>query len=178
MYEIKCLNRNFPKYQRSVSGGVLPFFSANGSCQLGRLSYGKYSRRSQIGITISFWFDAAQAVGGYIGTLATAVASPYFNVALTVCAVAWLLWAGEPKKGVLRDPRWSYLAWTIVGIVGVTLAIIAGYGYFEIKVLEAVATRPLLIEARHITEMEKACLSAELPPSHRKQETLSLGNHG
>jgi hypothetical protein len=90
---------------------------------------------------IEFWLDAARSMGGYIGTAATVVASPYFNPGLLVFALAWLFFIGEPARGVQRDPRWRYLGWGIFAICLVAVIVTVGYGAIEIYIREQIAGR-------------------------------------
>jgi hypothetical protein len=94
---------------------------------------------------IEFWFDAARSMGGYMGTIATVVASPYFNVGLSAFGVAWLIFIGEPVRGVQRDPRWRYVGWSIFAICLTTVIVTAGYGAIEIYIREEIATRQATI---------------------------------
>jgi hypothetical protein len=90
---------------------------------------------------IEFWLDTARSMGGYVGTAATLVASPYFNAGLLVFAVAWLFFFGEPARGVQRDPRWRYVGWSIFAISLIAIGVTAGYGAIEIYIREQIASR-------------------------------------
>jgi hypothetical protein len=94
---------------------------------------------------IDFWFDAARSMGGYMGTVATVVASPYFNVGLTAFGILWLIFIGEPVRGVQRHPGWRYVGWGIFTICLTTVIVTAGYGAIEIYIREQVAARQATI---------------------------------
>jgi hypothetical protein len=94
---------------------------------------------------IEFWFDAARGMGGHMGTIATVVASPYFNFGLSAFGVAWLIFIGEPVRGVQRDPRWRYVGWSIFAICLTAIIVTAGYGAIEIYIREEIATRQATI---------------------------------
>jgi hypothetical protein len=94
---------------------------------------------------IEFWFDAVRSMGGYMGTMATVAASPYFNVGLSAFGVAWLIFIGEPVRGVQRDPRWRYVGWGIFAICLTAIIVTAGYGAIEIYIREEIATRQATI---------------------------------
>ncbi len=95
--------------------------------------------------------------------LTAVLVSPIFNLGLTACAVGWLMYAGEPKRGVLRDPRWSYVAWAFVAILTAAMGTALGYGYFEMKVRQAIAARPLEMKARILDTKSQQCLKDGLP---------------
>ncbi len=85
---------------------------------------------------LDFWLDAAEAAGGYTGEAAAVIGSPYFSIALAVTGVLWLWFVGEPKRGVLRDPRWAYLGWAAVSIVAMGLVVTITNGYVEVRARE------------------------------------------
>jgi hypothetical protein len=94
---------------------------------------------------IEFWLDAARSTGGYMGTVAAAIASPYFSVGLSVFGVAWLIFIGEPAQGVQRDPRWRFVGWSVFAVCLTAIIVTAGSGAIEIYIREQIATRQATI---------------------------------
>jgi hypothetical protein len=83
---------------------------------------------------IRFWLETTKYMGGYLGTVAAVLASPYFAPGLAGVAVLYLLFVGEPKKGVQRHVFWPYAAWIVLALCVSALAITAGWGAIEIYV--------------------------------------------
>jgi len=83
---------------------------------------------------IRFWLETTRYMGGYLGTMAAVLASPYFAPGLAGVAVLYLLFVGEPKKGVQRHVFWPYAAWIVLALCVSVLAITAGWGAIEIYV--------------------------------------------
>jgi hypothetical protein len=111
---------------------------------------------------VDFWLDAAEKAGGYSGQAATVISSPYFSLGVAGIGVLWLAFVGEPSRGILRDPRWRYIGWSIVAILMAVVSLTVGYGYFEIRVQEIAAGRPRFPD-RHITDQQKDNLRIEIP---------------
>jgi hypothetical protein len=116
---------------------------------------------------LDFWLDAAQKAGGYSGQAAAVISSPYFSLGVAGIGILWLAFAGEPTRGVLRDPRWRFLGWSIVATLAIVVSLTVGYGYFEIRVQEVAAGRPRFPD-RHLTDQQKNDLQIEI--SKLKQE--------
>jgi hypothetical protein len=83
---------------------------------------------------IRFWLETTKYMGGYTGTVAAVLASPYFAPGLAGAAVLYLIFVGEPKKGVQRHSFWPYAAWIVLIICVGALALTAGWGAIEIYV--------------------------------------------
>ena len=88
---------------------------------------------------INFWLDAAKVGGAYMTTAATILSFPYFNGGLLVFGLLWLLFVGEPIRGVQRHPWLQVAGWAIFVFFVSTVVLVAGYGYFEIRVSEVAA---------------------------------------
>ena len=116
---------------------------------------------------LDFWLDAAQKAGGYSGQAATVISSPYFSLGVAGIGILWLAFAGEPAHGVLRDPRWRYLGWSMVAILVIVVSLTVARGYFEIRVQEVAASRPRFPD-RHITDQQKNNLRIEIPELKQK----------
>lgn len=82
---------------------------------------------------LSFWIETAKTTGGYIAYAATAVSSPYFGPALLVAGLGWILFVGEPAKGVQRHHWLRYIGWSVIAVCVTAIIVTATYGWFELK---------------------------------------------
>jgi hypothetical protein len=117
---------------------------------------------------IDFWLDAAEAAGGYTGEAASVIGSPYFSIALAATGVLWLAFVGEPKRGVLRDPRWRYLGW---GVVAVVTMVYGAQPFSDIRVA-AIDTAEA---ASYGTQFMWAFRKANQTVNGKPPDTLDLG---
>ena len=96
---------------------------------------------------IDFWLSTAEKMGGYIGSIAAVVGSTYFRWALFVGAIGYLVFVGEPKRGVQRHYWLPYAAWSILGICLTVTVIATGWGaiqaYIQTQVLHGIEARQL-----------------------------------
>jgi hypothetical protein len=69
------------------------------------------------GHRVEFWFDTVKAMGGALGVIAIIVASSYFRWTLFIGSVGYLIFVGEPNRGVQRHYWWPYVGWS-VGQIG------------------------------------------------------------
>ena len=106
---------------------------------------------------IEFWLDAARSMGGFMGVLATAIASPYFSAGLSVFGVAWLIFIGEPPRGVQRDPRWRFVGWSVFAVCLTAIIVTAGYGAIEYK-RGQIAPAVVLLPAPDRIQLRALCL--------------------
>jgi hypothetical protein len=86
-----------------------------------------------------FWADTAKAMGGYIAVAATVVASPFFGPTVLVFGLLWVLFVGEPSRGVQRHHWLRYVGWSIASICIAAVAITAVSGWFELKLRQVYA---------------------------------------
>jgi hypothetical protein len=144
---MRHLNQPFPWQSnphrpRLSPGNVSSHHSRNENYPSGSSRSGRLSSGYPTGITeIEFWLDMARSAGGWLGTAAAVIASPYFHAGLIAFAVCWLIIVGEPRRGVLRDPRWSYLGWGIVAVVASVMIATMGYGAIESYIRTQIASR-------------------------------------
>ena len=65
------------------------------------------------------------------------VASAYFNFALLAFGFGWLVFVGQPEKGVQRHPSLTLIGWVVASAFLIAVLATSGYGYFEIRVHES-----------------------------------------
>jgi hypothetical protein len=112
---------------------------------------------------LDFWLDAAKTAGGHTAEAAVVIASRYFSIAMAGIGIVWLALAGEPRRAVLRDPRWIYLGWGMVAVLVAVLAVTLINGYVELRTREAISAAPLKVTARRLDDPTKSCLKREAP---------------
>jgi hypothetical protein len=88
---------------------------------------------------ISFWIETAKTTGGYVAYAAAIVSSPYFGPALLAAGLAWILFVGEPAKGVQRHHWMRYVGWAVIAICVTAIIVTATYGWFELRLRQAYA---------------------------------------
>jgi hypothetical protein len=117
-----------------------------------------------------FWLAAAKSLGGAPGMIASLVASGYFTPIAATMAAGYIIFVGEPKKGVQRHPWWPYIGWSVFGAL-VTVVVVTGIvGYVEIYIKEEVSRRDNTIQKQsavrpvfwHLTDFEKTSLGFAL----------------
>jgi len=117
-----------------------------------------------------FWLDAVRNMGGEIGIAATVIASPLFSFAVLAGAILYLVFVGEPAKGVQRHHWWPYLGWGFFGICFAATFITGIVGYVEIYIQKEVGQRENEIQRQalgthvfwHLTDFDKLSLGREL----------------
>lgn len=109
-----------------------------------------------------YWVDAAKASGGSMSILATALASPFFNAGLAGFGVLWMLFVGEPARGVRRHPAWLAAGWLTLALVIGAMGAVAVNGYVNIRVQEEIAQR--MTSERHIYPTDRIPLIRALKP--------------
>lgn len=90
---------------------------------------------------IDFWIEVAHQMGGVMGGIAGAMASPLFTPILASLAVLYLIFVGEPKKGMQRHPWWPLIGWIVFAVCFATIAIPADYGALQIVLNAQVNSR-------------------------------------
>lgn len=60
--------------------------------------------------------------------MAIVLSSPLFNLALLTAGIAYLIFVGEPAK-TLKSRVWTYVGWTMIGLLGLSVFSIAEAGY-------------------------------------------------
>ena len=90
---------------------------------------------------IDFWLAAAKAAGGYTAVAATVIASPYSSLGLAAAGVLWMLFVGEPQKGVQRHHWLPYLGWAIFGICFSAVVVTAGWGAIQVYIQSQISQK-------------------------------------
>jgi hypothetical protein len=85
---------------------------------------------------LDFWLAAAREAGGYAGAAAAMIGSPYFSLGLAVAGVLWLIFVGEPRKGVQRHHWLPYLGWGLFVVCLTAIVLTAGWGAINIYINE------------------------------------------
>ncbi len=70
----------------------------------------------------------------YLSILVASLTSPYFGISLIFLGIIYLVFVGQPKKGVLRHPVWPILTWIATLLIFALMLGTAAYGAFEIEV--------------------------------------------
>jgi hypothetical protein len=83
---------------------------------------------------VRFFYDVVREMGGDIGTVASLIESSIFSVVLVLAGLAYVIFVGEPEKGVQRHPWWPYIGWSVFGLCFTAMIVTAGYGAIEIYV--------------------------------------------
>jgi hypothetical protein len=119
---------------------------------------------------IDFWLHVVQDAGGRMSTIAGAIASPYFSPTLAIAGVLWVLFVGEPTKGVQRRHWLRYVGWSIFLICATTVIVLAGYGALEFYIQKEIGSRDRALQDKaatrpifwRLTDAEKTALGFEL----------------
>lgn len=77
----------------------------------------------------------AEGLGGTPPMLVSAILSPWFSVALVLGGAAYIVFIGEPQRGVQRHPWWPYIGWITFGLCLTTMIVflVAGATEFYIR---------------------------------------------
>jgi hypothetical protein len=118
---------------------------------------------------IDFWLDAAKEAGGYAGTAAQVINSPYFSLGMAAIGVLWLAFAGEPRRGVQRHIWLPYLGWAIAGLLLTAITLTSGWGALQIYVTKEVTLRST-DHFWHLSDTQKQNLGRSLDsvPKNRR----------
>jgi hypothetical protein len=116
-----------------------------------------------------FWAEAARSIGGLPAMLAESVGSTWLSPSAAAFAVAWLIFVGEPKRG-LRSHWLPYLGWLIVAAFTAAIIGTAMIGAVEIYVKKEVSARDVAIQKQsavrpvvwHLTDFQRTALTEEL----------------
>lgn len=78
---------------------------------------------------LSLWVDSAHSVGGGVSMIASVISSPWFAILLSVLAICYLLFVGEPGIQSRKSHTWTYLTWFvfIIGAFGFVSILLTGY---------------------------------------------------
>jgi len=98
-----------------------------------------------------FWSHVAHSVGGWISVSAS-VPSQWVGLIMVAVGLLYVIFIGEPNKGVQRHPFWPYLAWSVVAICITCTVIVASIGY----TISAVGPLPRRLTAAQIAEIKDA----------------------
>ena len=88
-----------------------------------------------------FWRSAIGHLEGNFAVLPSIVASPYFSVGLLIIGLAYLVFVGEPKRGVQRHAWWPYVGWISIGVFGLVI-----FSAFEAGIITSA-----LVPERHLS---------------------------
>ncbi len=102
------------------------------------------ARIFHLGEDIDFAINMVRSLGGDLGSIATAIASPFFAIALIGYGVVHLIFVGEPRRAV-RGRAWIYVGWAIFGLCFTAVAVTAIWGALEIYIREQIASRQATI---------------------------------
>ena len=105
-----------------------------------------------------------------------------FSVGLFFSAIAYLVFVGEPRRGVQRYQWLPYLGWAVFGVCVTAFVITAGWGAITIYIQEQVnstdqalqrkaATRPLFW---HLTDYNKNALAFALDQTPKDKRFVVL----
>jgi hypothetical protein len=64
---------------------------------------------------LEIYLETVREMGGLTGNIASAIINPWFTPLATTAAVLWILFMGEPRRGVIRHPRWPIIGWIAAG---------------------------------------------------------------
>ena len=123
-------------------------------------------------------FEVMRDMGGDPEMIASVVTSPWFSAGLILSGVGYLVFVGEPQKGIQRQPWWPIVGWSVVSVCMAILLSATGYGYFQYRVMEVAGGKINEIQQQalggqlfwHMTELEKLNLGtalAEVPEASR-----------
>lgn len=118
---------------------------------------------------LDFWMESAREADGYLGVAAIMIASPYFSVGLVAAGVAWLLFVGEPQKGVQRHAWLPYLGWGLFAVCLTAVVVTAGWGAIQFYIREKIAISSQS-QFWYLSDIQKKNLGAVLdsvPPDQR-----------
>lgn len=127
---------------------------------------------------LDFWLDAAREASIYTFAGAAVISSPYFSVGLALAGVAWLVFVGEPEKGVQRHRWLPYLGWGFVSLCLTAIVVTGGWGAVQIYIAKEVSRRDQSLQQRyatrptfwHLTDYNRATLTASLKQVPKDQK--------
>jgi hypothetical protein len=96
-------------------------------------------RLLDVGGRLDMLSRVVEGMGGNPAMIAPIISSVWFSVGLVVLGVAYVVFLGEPKKGVQRHPAWPYVAWIVVIICLTLMIAIPGYGAIELYIRREIA---------------------------------------
>jgi hypothetical protein len=80
-----------------------------------------------------------EGMGGSPAMVASTVSSIWFSIALVICGVAYIVFVGEPEKGVQRQAFWPYLGWIVFGLCFTAMVATVSYGAIELHIRREIA---------------------------------------
>jgi hypothetical protein len=92
-----------------------------------------------------FWIIQGR-LEGVLGISTSIVLSPLFTAVLTVVGLTYLMFVGEPKRGVQRHPALPYIAWAIAAVCAAAVVTTLGYGYLTLQATRIQAANSWKIE--------------------------------
>lgn len=107
---------------------------------------------------LDFWLEAARRAGDYTSGAAAMIGSPYFGIGLVAAGISWLIFVGEPQRGVQRHNWLPYLGWSIVALCFTAIVVTSGWGAIQIYTNEKVEESHFW----YLSESQRLSLGKEL----------------
>jgi len=141
---------------------------------------------------IDVFLKVADSVGGTPALITSVLTSIWTSIVLVAMGTAYLIFVGEPQKGVQRQPWWPYVGYTIALIFFGFAATMVGYGALELYIRKEIAKgvsglprdtpanpqnesgKPLYGAPRALTENQKRLLIAELAKVRSELPSISI----
>jgi len=119
---------------------------------------------------IDFWLGTVVAMGGLLSHVAAVFAWPYFSYVLLFAGFAYLIFVGEPARGVQRHPWWPYLAGSVFSLCVTAMVVTAGWGAIQVYIQREISHRDAEIQQRalgtpvfwHLSDYSRNTLKFEL----------------
>jgi hypothetical protein len=80
-----------------------------------------------------------EGMGGTPAMIASVVSSIWTSITLIALGIAYIVFIGEPQKGVQRHHAWPYVGWAIFAVSLVCMVGVAGYGAAELFIRKEIA---------------------------------------
>lgn len=108
-------------------------------------------------------YHAIHDLGGEPEMISQLIQSYWFSFGLIAAGVAYLVFVGEPEKGVQRQPWWPIVGWISVSICISLVVAMTCYGYFQYRIIEEAGKQTDIVRRQalggqlfwHMTEIEK-----------------------
>jgi|SRR5271165_6352371 len=135
-----------------------------------------------------------EGMGGTPAMLANVLLSPLTSVGMIAIGISYVVFVGEPEKGVQRHVWWPYVGWAIFAISLISMVGIVGYGALEFALRRAYdegaagiargtpdvntpshPQRPLSIQTRNLQPDQVRLLKEELPNLRLFMDHILIG---
>jgi hypothetical protein len=97
-------------------------------------------------------------MGGFLAPVAAVLLWPYFGYVLMTAGLGYVLFVGEPKQGIVHQPWWPIVGWSIFGLCLTAIIITTGWGAIQAHITEQVVTRTFW----HLTDLQTQKLGKAL----------------